>query len=325
MGSLVIPEKPQLVPPGFAAKVKAQLSSIRKIDEVDEARRRMASLRQYVTKREHKTELNSGERWCEVRIGELLGPGSGKGKYNRGDKSLASYLPPMDRFRFRLMAANRQLVGKMIAKGFVSRAQILAAIHAKTNGNGRMIETGICTDLSRLRGKTFGTIYADPPWRYGNQGTRAATDNHYETMTVDEIAAMPIQALAAKSAHLHLWTTNAFLFDSQKIMEAWGFTYKSVFIWVKPQMGIGNYWRVSHEFLLLGVRGDCAFLDRSQMSWLQDDRTEHSAKPVKVRRLVEKVSPGPRLELFGREPADGWIVYGNQIRKGLYDSEIRDV
>jgi N6-adenosine-specific RNA methylase IME4/ParB-like chromosome segregation protein Spo0J len=191
--------------------------------------------------------------------------------------------------------------------------------------NGIASASGKCkeTDLAVMigRGQKFGTIYADPPWKYGNQKTRASTDNHYPTMTVDEISALPVKDLAADQAHLHLWTTNAFLFESQKIMAAWGFEYKSVFVWVKPQMGIGNYWRVSHEFLLLGVRGGLGFADHGQMSWVEKDRTGHSVKPREVRERVEKVSPGPRLELFGRVQVDGWTVWGNQIGSDMFDTE----
>lgn len=162
-------------------------------------------------------------------------------------------------------------------------------------------------------GAHFGTIYADPPWQYGNQGTRAATDNHYPTMRPEEIAALPVAQLIAPNAHLHLWTTNAFLFESKAIIEAWGFEYKSCLVWVKPQMGIGNYWRVSHEFLLLGVRGQCAFTDHTHMSWVNAERGKHSAKPPIVREKIEKVSPGPRLELFGRGTHPGWTVWGNEV------------
>ena len=164
----------------------------------------------------------------------------------------------------------------------------------------------------------YGTIYADPPWNYGNQGTRAATSNHYKTMSLQEISELPIGLLAADNSHLHLWTTNAFLFEAKLIMDAWGFTYKSVYVWVKPQMGIGNYWRVSHEFLLLGVKGSCPFLDKSQMSWGQHDRTRHSAKPEAIRNIIEKTSPGPYLELFGRSTAEGWTVWGNEIEGNLF-------
>lgn len=180
---------------------------------------------------------------------------------------------------------------------------------------------GGCTvaDLHTLieRGDTFGTIYADPPWQYGNQATRASTSRHYETMTVDAIAKLPIADLAATNAHLHLWTTNAFLFDAQRIIEAWGFTYKSCFVWVKKKMGIGNYWRVSHEFLLLGVRGRCEFGAHDEMSWREFPRGKHSEKPDQVRELIERVSPAARLELFGRRACKGWTVWGNEIERTL--------
>ena len=172
----------------------------------------------------------------------------------------------------------------------------------------------VVDDLASLDERKFGTIYADPPWQYGNQGTRASTGNHYNTMTVADICNMPVESLAADDAHLHLWTTNAFLFDAKTVMEAWGFEYRSVFVWIKPQMGIGNYWRVSHEFLLLGIRGNAKrFNEHNHMSWAQLDRTKHSAKPEQVRRTIEKVSNGPYLELFGRKQVHGWTVFGNQV------------
>ncbi len=170
-------------------------------------------------------------------------------------------------------------------------------------------------------GHKFGCIYADPPWSYGNQATRASTDNHYGTMSVDDICALPVGDLADDVAYLHLWTTNAFLFEAAKVIEAWGFTYKSVLVWVKPQMGIGNYWRVSHEFLLLGVRGARTFPDgmKNFKSWMEVKRGEHSAKPAVFRDLIEKVSPGPYLELFGRKTSPNWTVWGNQVERSLYD------
>ncbi len=162
----------------------------------------------------------------------------------------------------------------------------------------------------------YSTIYADPPWPYNNQATRAATSNHYPTMSIDEICDEPVEQLCGDQAHLHLWTTNAFLLDAFDVIEAWGFTYKSCFLWVKPQIGIGNYWRVSHEFLLLGVRGKLTFQDKGVRSWLEHKRAEHSRKPLAVRELVERVSPGPYLEMYGRQspPNEHWTVYGNQVQ-----------
>lgn len=185
-------------------------------------------------------------------------------------------------------------------------------------------DSRVVASLDELAGETFQCIYADPPWRYGNQGTRAATDNHYTTMTVDEICAEPVASLVAENAHLHLWTTNGFLFDAKRVMEAWGFTYKSCLVWVKPHMGIGNYWRVSHEFLLFGIRGRLPFGDRGQMSWVQADREKHSKKPHVFREIIERVSPGPRLELYGRSIIPGWTVYGNQISETLFDGKAEE-
>ena len=178
---------------------------------------------------------------------------------------------------------------------------------------GESLETvGSLSDLV-AQGRKFSCLYADPPWQYENRATRGSAEDHYATMTVDELAALPVMSLLDENAHLHLWVTNGFLFDAQRLMEAWGFSYKSCFVWVKPQMGMGNYWRVSHEFLLLGVRGSLSFLDNSVMSWIRSDRTSHSSKPDGVRRLVERVSPGPYLELFGRKASAGWTVFGNEV------------
>jgi N6-adenosine-specific RNA methylase IME4 len=202
--------------------------------------------------------------------------------------------------------------------------QMVSVIKQASEGITPVAPEDACTteDLTRLvaDGRRYGCIYADPPWQYGNQGTRAATGNHYSGMAIEELMAMPIQDLAADNAHLHLWTTNAFLFESLKIMEAWGFEYKSCFVWVKPQMGLGNYWRVSHEFMLFGLRGKKPFGSRSEMSWGQYPRSIHSRKPDEIRKKIETVSGGPYLELFGRMPVRGWTVYGNQIARDMLTS-----
>lgn len=178
-----------------------------------------------------------------------------------------------------------------------------------------MVTEGAVSDLWDLvrSGQKFGTIYADPPWQYSNRASRGAAENHYSTMTVDEIRALPVGELADEKSHLHLWTTNAFLHDSLHLIEDWGFEFKSLYVWVKPQMGLGNYWRNSHEYLLLGVRGGLTSNARNLMSYGMFDRTKHSAKPEAIRQAVEKMSPGPRLELFGRKLVKGWTVFGNQI------------
>ena len=204
-----------------------------------------------------------------------------------------------------------------------STREVRAKVGQRRNAIGAVPSSDTCTiaDLHDLAtaGAKFGSIYADPPWLYDNQGTRASTGNHYDGLTVDQLCELPVKQLAADDAHLHLWTTNAFLFEAPRIFAAWGFEFRSSMVWVKPQMGIGNYWRNSHEFLLTAIRGDAKrFNDHSIMSWLECDRGQHSAKPEQVRSFIERASPGPYLEMFGRRVAPGWTTWGNQIERCLF-------
>ena len=212
---------------------------------------------------------------------------------------------------------------EQVRDGIVSMAKALNNAKLKTRKSDAEIEAAksrghkqvgvFVSDLNSLPLKKYGCIYVDPPWKYLNQGTRGATDNHYETMTVEELCRMPIAKIAADKSHIHLWVTNGFLFEAPKILKAWGFEFKSTFVWVKPQMGMGNYWRNSHEILLLGVRGGLTASDRGLMSWIEESRRSHSQKPDSVREMITRLSPGPYLELFGRSKISGWDVFGNQI------------
>jgi N6-adenosine-specific RNA methylase IME4 len=170
------------------------------------------------------------------------------------------------------------------------------------------------------QGQKYGCIYADPPWRYDNRATRSNVEDEYAgTMTVEEICGLPVEQLAADDAHLHLWVTAAFLFDAKTVIESWGFEYRTYAVWCKPQIGIGNYWRKSSELLILGIRGDAkSFAEHDHRDWLEIGRGEHSAKPDRFRGIIERVSPGPRLELFGRKQIADWMVFGNQVREALF-------
>ncbi len=190
--------------------------------------------------------------------------------------------------------------------------EVAESVNGKPPASAGFVRT--LAELVR-QGRSYSTIYVDPPWPYANQGTRAATDNHYPTLTLDQIRAEPVASLAAEKAHLHLWTTTSFLAEALSVIEAWGFTYKSMFVWVKPTLGIGNYYRVAHEMLLLGVKGSLPFQDKAQRSWLELPRSGHSTKPEAVRQLIERVSPGPFLEMYGRRrpTSPAWTIYGNQF------------
>ena len=181
-------------------------------------------------------------------------------------------------------------------------------------------ETRVVDNLDGLisEGRRFRCVYADPPWRYTNARTRGAADRHYHTMGPDEITALPVDLLVEDRAHLHLWSTTSFLPAALDVLAGWGFKYVSQRVWVKPgRLGMGNFWRVSHEILLLGVRGGLPFNDRSQRSWVEAPRLDHSRKPAVFRNAIERVSPGPYLELFGRELVEGWTVFGDEVAEDV--------
>lgn len=211
---------------------------------------------------------------------------------------------------------------EIVARCRTLRREIKQAAHR------REIVGGLVDDLRAFidAGHRVGTIYADPPWLYSNQVTRSATKNIYDGMTIPELCALPIDELVLDDAHLHMWVTNAFLRDSFQLLDAWDFEFKSTFVWVKPDLGIGNYWRNSHEILLTAVRGDATrFADRNLQSWIECKRGKHSGKPEQVRDYIERASPGPWLELFARHPAPDWLSWGHQIRDSLLSQGLNTV
>jgi N6-adenosine-specific RNA methylase IME4 len=318
----------------YLQRVQHALQESTDFDEILGIRDRGELFRQYSRQQKYGIEIqNAGAEIkirAERRMGELLREMKEDGELQHGGdrKSESRFhratlndigISRTQSFRWQRTASLPESIFEAYIRETKERQEeittnaILAIVHARLKEErlqkivSTPSDTSTVDDLYRLidSGKRFGTIYADPPWRYDNQSTRAATNNHYQTMTVDQIATLPIDQLAADDSHLHLWVPNSFLFEAKDVMEAWGFSYKSVFVWCKPSPGLGNYWRVATEFLLLGVRGNCPFLDQSQMNWIEAEREEHSAKPEVVRGLVEKVSPPPRLELFARRGVEG--------------------
>lgn len=170
----------------------------------------------------------------------------------------------------------------------------------------------------------YRTIVADPPWAYeratGLGGRRAAADN-YPTMTNANIAALPVESMADVNAHLYLWVTNPRLFAEShdivgpvEMMRGWGFRYVTMLTWHKlGAPGMGWYFRGDTEHVLFGVRGkapiDSAIRESNHFA---ARRSAHSAKPDRFYELVERVSPGPYLELFARRRRYGWDVWGNE-------------
>ena len=171
-------------------------------------------------------------------------------------------------------------------------------------------------DLRPLVGEIeFSTIVVDPPWDFAderdvNQLGRARPA--YHTLSIDEIKGQPIGRLASDNAHLYLWITNRSLFKGRELLEEWGFRYITVLTWIKPTMGMGNYFRGSSEQILFGIRGSLPLKRHDVGTWFAAPRpgTEHSAKPPEFDNLVESCSPGPYGRFFERSERDGWFSWG---------------
>lgn len=162
----------------------------------------------------------------------------------------------------------------------------------------------------------YSLIYADPPWRYEHVKTESrAIENHYPTMSLDEIKALSVDSIAAPDCALFLWATSPKLAEAQEVIEAWGFTYRTCAVWVKDKIGMGYYFRQRHELLLVATKGSPpAPLPSARVdSVISAPRQAHSAKPVEVYSLLEVMYPNSsRVELFSRTPRAGWEAWGNQ-------------
>ena len=180
------------------------------------------------------------------------------------------------------------------------------------------VQTGVVDILQTDR--KYNIIYADPPWRYWESGNKNQA-LHYTTMSIDEICELPVKDIADENCVLFLWVTYPILQEAFKVIEAWGFTYSTcAFVWVKknkqkdtPFVGCGAWTRANSELCLLATKGNIMRLDASISQVVESPIEEHSKKPDVVRELITKlVGELPRVELFCRNPADGWDVWGNE-------------
>src|SRR5579872_1763278 len=188
-------------------------------------------------------------------------------------------------------------------------------------------EKSAAQDLLQACGRTrFYTILADPPWQFQNRTGKMAPEhkrlNRYATMELHEITSLPISQLVEEPANLYLWVPNALLLEGLKVMEAWGFKYKTNIVWHKIRKdggsdgrGVGFYFRNVTELILFGTREKNARTlapGRRQVNLLATQKREHSRKPDELYKIIESCSSGPYLELFARGRRENWTVWGNE-------------
>jgi len=179
--------------------------------------------------------------------------------------------------------------------------------------------------LSLGAGK-YGTVLADPPWRFANRTGKVAPEHkrleRYPTMDIDEIKSLPVKEISAAQSHLYLWVPNALIRWGIDVVEAWGFTYKTNIVWFKVRKdggpdgrGVGFYFRKVTELVLFGVRGKLRTREsgRRQTNIIRARKREHSRKPDELYDIVEACSPGPYLEMFARGQRTGWDSWGKEL------------
>ena len=163
----------------------------------------------------------------------------------------------------------------------------------------------------------YRVIYADPPWQYNNSGFVTSAEEQYPTMSTEEIGNLPVRDLADENAVLFLWATNPLLEDALKVCKAWGFDYKTNFVWVKNQHTGGFYCFGQHELLFIATKGSMLPKTGSlHSSVVNASRREHSRKPDEFYGIIEAMYDGPYIELFARNKREGWNGWG--VDYGLF-------
>ena len=174
-------------------------------------------------------------------------------------------------------------------------------------------------------GKKYKIRYADPPWQYrvySQKGQGRSAENHYHTMNIKDIMALPVDKIADKDCILFLWITFPCLKEGIEVMERWGFKYKTCgFNWVKRNkkkntyfMGLGFWTRSNSEVCLIGTKGQPKRVSKAVLQICDARIMEHSKKPAEIReRIVELCGELPRVELFARDKVKGWDSLGDEI------------
>lgn len=320
--------------------VRAAIRAIDKVGVAQEVRKQKLKEGQEIAEAVLDAEVRIGQLMAQVPKQTNNNP-TGRNQYDRGQNDIVvvstkpksevirdAGFTPKQVERFQQMAAHPEAVARAKAQAreagdILSRSKVLQEVGKdiraaqkaerieKASSGGQSVDI-FTTD------KKYRVIYADPPWSYNDKQDTdyyGGAEKHYGTMPLDAIAALPIERIAEKNAVLFLWTTNPLIFDSKQIFEAWGFTYKSMFIWDKIKTGMGHYNSVRHEMLLICTRGSCTPDTPRMFDSVQsiERSSNHSEKPQEFREIIETLYAGEKIELFARVKREGWDVWGNEV------------
>lgn len=307
-------------------KARMLLEKATKIDEVKEIRDKAEALRMYA--KEQRMGLEAQNYCAEIKI-----------RAERRAGELLKKIPKESGKRTDLTSSHddTRLQDLGISRPQSSRWQQMAALPKKefeqhveeTKAASQELTTASTLrkakqyigqqkpDAAPLPKGKYRIFYADPPWDYGNSGLPeyGHAKTHYPSMTIPELCSLPIEDMAGNDAVLFLWVTSPLLEDSFRVIKAWGFKYKTSFVWDKVKHNFGYYNSVRHEFLLVCTRGSCTPDNKKLFDSVQSierDKT-HSQKPNEFRKIIETIyDKGKKIELFARDQIAGWKAWGNE-------------
>lgn len=318
--------------------VRAEIRAIEKVGLAQEVREQKLREAQDISEAVLDAEVRIGELMAKVPKATTVSGNQYTGKWKSdtvvdNPKSKADVIrdagfTQKQVQRFQTLAAHPEIVAQAKAEArenddIVSRSLVLNMVKDKNRAereakrederqeNAEKIEA-LSTPLEAQG--LFQTIVIDPPWDWGDEGDvnqfgRAKPD--YHTMPIEEIERLPVGEIADENCHLYLWVTNRSLPKAFRLIDAWGFRYITCLTWVKPSIGMGNYFRGSTEQVLFCVKGSQPLKRHDAGTHFEAPRGDkHSAKPDEFYSLVESCSYAPYIDIFGRANRAGWSVWG---------------
>src|SRR5262249_55312882 len=307
-------------------QAKQLLALARTVREAKEIRDQAVAVAHYMKVRGGSEEAadNAAEikLWAERRLGELLvqsvNHNGARGVGNTMLSTLPEGVKPIQSSRWQKVASipEPEFVAEIAKRRGTKEGITTHAVLKLAQAKEKKAKIEAIAKQSALLPKgPFRVIVVDPPWAYFKRTADITHRNAipYQTMSMNEIKAIPVPDFAASDCILWLWTTNAFMRQALEVIDAWGFKEKTILTWVKDRMGTGDWLRGRTEHCLLTIRGKPVVNLTNQTTLLESPRREHSRKPDEFYGLVEALCPGSKLEMFSRAvERKGWTLHGNE-------------
>ncbi|QEG01544.1 hypothetical protein Mal15_56210 [Stieleria maiorica] len=314
------------------------ISEARSLNELKDIRDKAEAARKYAQAAGMGLEIQNYAAEVKLRAERRAGKLLGKLKLHGGDRSdesashrvtlsdigvtkdqssrwqLTAIVPEKEFERY--VDTTRADCGEVTTAGLVRIARKIRSKKKNRSVNGVEADITNCVVINNVEQLTgdnkFSCIYVDPPWSGDGEGNDGL---------VRSLGELPIPTVAEDNAHLHIWATNATFSEAKQVLESWGFSYQACLICLNPDGQSTDYWIEAHEFLLLGIRGELPFAETTLNSWMRAVRESDGRAPERVRKIIERVSPGPYLELFGRNKVSGWTIYSTDIESDNIEVE----